>query len=151
MKLAALPLLRVLASLLACLSLSATAAAAASAPLDAKLAKYHTQAAKSGDGIVYLTSSQYDDLLAPSSPTSPRNYSVSVILTALNPKFGCKPCLAFDKEHKLVASQWWSKNRRSKQDQMRHVFAVLDFEKGQEIFRRVRPIKPRVQAVIKRY
>lgn len=121
------------------LPLLADAASSASS-LDSKLSKFHTLAAKSGDGVVYLNSAQYDELIGGSSASSPpRNYSVSVILTALNPKFGCKPCQAFDKEHKLVASQWWNRreNKKSKAEQMRHVFAVLDFEKGQEIFKRV--------------
>jgi len=106
--------------------------------LSGRALKFHNLAAKNG-GVVPLTSALYDEILAPSSAASgeQRDYSVSVILTALNPKFGCVPCRAFDKEHKEVAGQWWRRNKRSKATQAKHFFAVLDFEAGQEIFRRL--------------
>ena len=103
---------------------------------DPRVSKFHSLAAKHS-GVVLLTSSLYDELL---SPTTPRNYSASVILTALDPKYGCVPCRQFDKEHKDVARQWWSRNKRNKNEQSRHFFAVLDFEAGQDVFRRVSPI-----------
>lgn len=106
--------------------------------LTGRALKFHGIAAKNG-GVVPLTSALYDELVAPASTSGSdqRDYSVSVILTALNPKFGCVPCRAFDKEHKEVAKQWWSKNKRNKATQAKHFFAVLDFEAGQDIFRRV--------------
>ncbi|CAD6563727.1 MAG: oligosaccharyl transferase subunit ost3/OST6 [Cyphobasidiales sp. Tagirdzhanova-0007] len=100
---------------------------------DPRVSKFHSLAAKHS-GVVLLTSSLYDELL---SPTTPRNYSASVILTALDPKYGCVPCRQFDKEHKDVARQWWSRNKRNKNEQSRHFFAVLDFEAGQDVFRRL--------------
>lgn len=106
--------------------------------LSSRLSKFHQLASKN-NGIVPLTSATYDELIA-DSPSNTRDYTVSVVLTALNPRFGCHPCIAFDKEHKEVAQQWWNKaeNKKSKQKQMRHIFAVLDFEKGQDVFKRVR-------------
>ena len=105
--------------------------------LTPRQSKFHSLASKNS-GIVALTSQLYDELIL-DTPSNPREYSISIILTALNPKYGCQPCLGFDKEHKELARQWWNKseNRKDKTKQMRHVFAVLDFEKGQEIFKRV--------------
>lgn len=126
-------------ALLACSALSLSSCVAAAADnLSSRLSKFHALASKN-NGVVPLTSNLYDELLQ-DTPSDPRGYSVSIILTALNPKFGCQPCIAFDKEHKEAARQWWSKteNKKSKENQMRHVFAVLDFEKGQDIFKRVR-------------
>lgn len=124
-------------ALLACSAVSLCSSLVSGEELSSRLSKFHTLASKN-NGIVPLTSSLYDELIQ-DTPTSPRDYSVSIILTALNPKFGCQPCITFDKEHKEAARQWWikSENKKSKEKQMRHVFAVLDFEKGQDIFKRV--------------
>lgn len=117
---------------------SIQAASSSSQQLTPRQAKFHSLASKN-NGIVSLSSSQQYDELIQDTPSSPRDYSVSIILTALNPKYGCQPCISFDKEHKEVAYQWWTnkENKKEKVNQMRHIFAVLDFEKGQEIFKRV--------------
>ena len=44
-------------------------------------------AARSPTGVIRLNSESYDQLLAPD-----RNYSVSVVLTALPEQFKCQPC-----------------------------------------------------------
>ena len=46
-----------------------------------------TLAAQSKDGVIKLNSESYDDLLA-----SDREYSVSVVLTAMPAQFKCQPC-----------------------------------------------------------
>jgi oligosaccharyltransferase complex subunit gamma len=124
-------------TLLAYSALSLCSSLVSAQELSSRLSKFHSLASKN-NGVVPLTSATYDELIH-ESPSDPREYSVSVILTALNPKFGCQPCVAFDKEHKEAARQWWARaeNRKSKEKQMRHIFAVLDFEKGQDIFKRV--------------
>lgn len=120
---------------LTCLSalLLPLAACQTSSGEDARTSKFRNLAAKNG-GIISLTSSMYDEITA-STASSPRKYSVSVILTALNPKFGCTPCQAFDPQHKAVAKQWTVKNKSNKLGT--HFFAVLDFEAGQDVFRRL--------------
>ena len=100
---------------------------------DSRVTKFHALASKNG-GVVPLNSALYDELLAPNVP---RNYSASVILTALEPKYGCVPCRLFDKEHKEVARQWWNRNKKDRHEQSKHFFGVLDFEAGQDVFRRV--------------
>lgn len=46
-----------------------------------------TLASKSKDGVIKLDSQSYDDLLS-----ADRDYSVSVVLTALPAQFKCQPC-----------------------------------------------------------
>jgi hypothetical protein len=43
------------------------------------------------NGIIKLDSASYERLVS-SSPGSPRNYSVTVVLTALPEQFKCQPC-----------------------------------------------------------
>ena len=43
------------------------------------------------NGIITLDSASYERLIS-SSHSSPRNYSVSVVLTALPSQFKCQPC-----------------------------------------------------------
>lgn len=94
---------------------------------NAEVAQFH--AAEKG-GQIRLTSSSYDRLLS-----SPRNYSVSVLLTAMAPQFGCGPCAQFAPEHAAVAQAW--KSTKDKQGN-EHFFAVLDFMEGREVFAKVR-------------
>jgi len=49
------------------------------------------QANAAPDGIIKLDSAGYDKLVS-SSPSSPRNYSVTVVLTALPSQYKCQPC-----------------------------------------------------------
>jgi oligosaccharyltransferase complex subunit gamma len=49
------------------------------------------QANAAPDGVIKLDSAGYDKLVS-SSPSSPRNYSVTVVLTALPSQYKCQPC-----------------------------------------------------------
>lgn len=51
-----------------------------------RVAKFSALARKNG-GIVHLNSQTYDELTE-----APRDYSVSVLLTAMAPQFKCAPC-----------------------------------------------------------
>lgn len=53
---------------------------------DAEVRQY-AALAKAGGGVVKLDDRLYEDIIA-----GPRNYSVSIVLTALNPQFKCMPC-----------------------------------------------------------
>ena len=46
-----------------------------------------TLAAQSKDGVIKLNTESYDELLSPD-----REYSVSIVLTALPAQFKCQPC-----------------------------------------------------------
>lgn len=49
--------------------------------------KWRKLASESKDGLIKLDSASYDEMLA-----APRNYSVSVVLTALPVQMNCAPC-----------------------------------------------------------
>lgn len=51
-----------------------------------KLDKFR-QLAKKHSGLIPLDAAQYDELTS-----SPRDYSVSVVLTAMGPQYKCIPC-----------------------------------------------------------
>ncbi|KAK4701425.1 oligosaccharyltransferase complex subunit gamma, partial [Phenoliferia sp. Uapishka_3] len=111
--------------LLLSLSLPLLSLAAPSAA--SRLAKFSSLASKSPDGLIHLDSQLYDELTQ-----APREYSVSVLLTAMAPQFKCQPCVTFEPEHALVARQW---SKQQQHDQ--HFFAVLDFADGQLVYQRL--------------
>ncbi|KAI6248468.1 Magnesium transporter protein 1 [Erysiphe necator] len=61
----------------------------------------------------------------------PRNYSVAVLLTAMDPRFGCKLCHEFHPEWDLLSKSWI---RTDKQGETRLLFATLDFNQGRNTF-----------------
>ncbi|KAK1925155.1 hypothetical protein DB88DRAFT_488109 [Papiliotrema laurentii] len=88
-----------------------------------------TLASKSKDGVIKLDSQSYDDLLS-----ADRDYSVSVVLTALPAQFKCQPCHDFEPNFRAVASSW----RRMPEDvRKQHFFASLDFPDGGAIYQRL--------------
>lgn len=121
-----------LTSALSVLLLALTASAQ-----DSRVAKFSAIAAKNG-GVIPLNNQLYDELVGHgSAASSPRNYTASIILTALPAQFGCKPCRDFDKVHSELAKQWRVKSKKTKTADSTHFFAVLDFPNGQDVFRRV--------------
>lgn len=65
---------------------------------------------------------------------APRDYSVAVLLTALDARFGCGLCHDFQPEWDLLG---WSWTRGDKQDESRLVFGTLDFADGKSVFQSV--------------
>ncbi|ORX33868.1 putative dolichyl-diphosphooligosaccharide-protein glycotransferase [Kockovaella imperatae] len=86
-------------------------------------------AAKSKDGVITLDSASYEDILS-----EDRDYSVSVVLTALPQRFKCTPCHEFDPSWHRVANSW---NRISAPEKNHHFFAKLDFQDGEAVFRKM--------------
>jgi len=84
---------------LGALALSWLGCASAARTADAKVAKFSALAAKHG-GVIKLDSRLYDELSAWSvcdseltrAAATPRDYSLTVALTALGPQFKCAPC-----------------------------------------------------------
>ncbi|CAI2167983.1 14505_t:CDS:2 [Funneliformis geosporum] len=86
------------------------------------------EATRKNQGVVELDSSLYDEIIS-----APRNYSIAILLTALEPQINCVPCRDFDPEFRLVANGWlWSGN-----DPSRLYFGILDFKNGREIYARL--------------
>ena len=78
--------MRSLTSLALPLALLALISPSLASPSSEKLAKF-TKLARKSNGLLQLNSPLYDEIVA-----APRNYSVSVVYTALGGKYGCAPC-----------------------------------------------------------
>jgi len=77
-----------------------------------------------------LVDSLYDQLTA-----TPRDYSVAVLLTALDARFGCQLCREFQPEWEILAKSW---TKGDKQGDSRLVYGTLDFADGKNTFQSVR-------------
>jgi oligosaccharyltransferase complex subunit gamma len=76
-----------------------------------------------------LVDSNYEGLTA-----APRDYSVAVLLTALESRFGCQLCRDFQPEWELLSKSW---TKGDKQGKSRLVFGTLDFADGRNTFQSV--------------
>lgn len=65
---------------------------------------------------------------------APRDYSVAVLLTALDARFGCGLCHDFQPEWELLG---WSWAKGDKKQESRLVFGTLDFADGKGVFQSV--------------
>ena len=89
----------------------------------------YNQQQLSAAGPVKLNDKSYNDLTK-----APRDYSVAVLLTALEARFGCNLCNEFQPEWELLAKQW---SRGDKSGEGRLVFGTLDFGDGKSTFQSV--------------
>jgi oligosaccharyltransferase complex subunit gamma len=76
-----------------------------------------------------LIDSSYDRLT-----TAPRDYSIAVLLTALEARFSCQLCRDFQPEWELLAKSW---TKGDKQGESRLVYGTLDFADGKNTFQSV--------------
>ncbi|KAG0147771.1 hypothetical protein CROQUDRAFT_655784 [Cronartium quercuum f. sp. fusiforme G11] len=84
---------------------------------------------KAGKGVVPLNDKLFEELVA-----GPRNYSITVVLTALGSQFQCVPCQTFEVEYNLIAKQWAKQPQSIRES---HFFAVLDFKEGKGTFQKL--------------
>lgn len=82
---------------------------------------YHAKAAP-----VKLNDVSYKELTA-----VPRDYTGVVLLTALEPKFGCQLCRQFQPEWELLSRSW---TKGDKKGDSRVLFGTLDFSDGRDTF-----------------
>ncbi|KAF8251164.1 hypothetical protein K440DRAFT_579679 [Wilcoxina mikolae CBS 423.85] len=113
--------MRLLGSLLSLLAISPIAFAAG----DDKLAKLSQLFTKSKSGVIQLNNDLYNDIT-----TTPRDYTAVVLLTALDPKFGCMLCKEVQPEYELLAKSWQKQHKTG--DGL--LFSMLDFAKGRDTF-----------------
>ncbi|KAG8629493.1 hypothetical protein KVT40_003358 [Elsinoe batatas] len=106
-------------------SLLSLVASAAKQSGSEKFADYHSrQVSKSAP--LKLTDASYSKLTGP-----PRNYSTAVLLTALDPRFGCQMCHEFQPEWDLLVKSW---TKGDKKGESKVVFGTLDFLDGKGTF-----------------
>ncbi|KJE94234.1 hypothetical protein CAOG_04907 [Capsaspora owczarzaki ATCC 30864] len=87
--------------------------------------------ARSSSGLIKLDIAKYTSLMR----TAPRNYSVILMLTSLNPRQNCKPCSFGHAEFEVLASSWL----QSPEYQSGQLyFAVAEFESASEVFEKLK-------------
>lgn len=86
--------------------------------------------AKKGD-VIKLDGEMYTKLLR----TAPRNYSVVLMLTSLNPRQNCKPCVHVAQEFAVAANSW---RRSNKYVPSSLYFAIAEFDSSPEIFEKLK-------------
>nr|OQO21168.1 hypothetical protein B0A51_10911 [Rachicladosporium sp. CCFEE 5018] len=101
-----------------------TALAAKKAPSDS-FSKFQSKAL-SASAPVKLDDASYAELTK-----APRDYSVAVLLTALEARFGCGLCRDFQPEWDLLARSWM---KGDKQGEGRLLYGTLDFSDGKGTF-----------------
>ncbi|EHA58343.1 hypothetical protein MCOR27_002111 [Pyricularia oryzae] len=62
---------------------------------------------------------------------APRDYSISILLTAMDARYGCQLCREFQPEYDLLARSWL---KGDKKGDSRLIYAVLDFTDGKDTF-----------------
>lgn len=76
-----------------------------------------------------LDDSSYNDLTS-----VPRNFTLVVLLTAIEARFGCQLCRDFQPEWDLIAKSW---NRGDRSGSTRVLYGTLDFSDGKGTFQKV--------------
>lgn len=100
--------------------------AAKKTPAD-KFEQFHSKALSSAP--VKLDDSTYGQLTS-----TPRDYSVAVLLTAMEARFGCQLCRDFQPEWDLLAKSW---TKGDKKGESRLIYGTLDFLDGKGTFQSV--------------
>ncbi|KAI0143858.1 hypothetical protein F4776DRAFT_442562 [Hypoxylon sp. NC0597] len=98
-------------------------AAKKSSSLD-RYSEFYAQAQASSP--LKLTDASYKKLTS-----APRDYSVAVLLTAMDARFGCQLCSDFQPEWDVLAKSWI---KGDKNGESRLIFGTLDFSNGRETF-----------------
>jgi len=108
---------------LALAALSVTAVSARKASTD----KFDTYFAKQASSAPFeLDEKGYDELT-----TAPRDYSLAVLLTALDARYACGICREFDPEWKILGRSW---QKGDKTGENRLLLSTLDFDQGRNVF-----------------
>lgn len=91
--------------------------------------KFDTYLARKPSFPLNLDEKEYEELTG-----TPRDYSVAVLLTALDARFACELCRNFQPEWDIIGKSW---QKGDKKGQHRVLFTTLDFERGRNVFVRV--------------
>lgn len=94
-----------------------------------RFSEYHSKQLSSGSSLK-INDKSYDELTK-----SPRDYSVAVLLTAQESRFGCQLCNEFQPEWELLSKTW---AKGDKAGEGRLLFGTLDFVDGKNTFQSVR-------------
>lgn len=109
------------------LSLLPLLSTAAKKPTSDKFQRFHTRA-------LAATPLKLDDTSYAGLTSTPRDYSVAILLTALDARFGCQLCREFQPEWDLLSKSW---TKGDKKAESRLIYATLDFTDGKTTFQSV--------------
>lgn len=126
-KIAAMKLHSLLTALLIPIHTTFAARKSPSAGVD-RFLEYNAKQLSAG-GPLRLNDASYDALIK-----TPRDYSVAVLLTALEARFGCNLCNEFQPEWEMLGKQWAKGDREG---EGRLLFGTLDFADGRQTFQSV--------------
>ncbi|KAK5107291.1 hypothetical protein LTR62_001420 [Meristemomyces frigidus] len=115
--------MKVLQLMMALLPLGAFAAKKATS--GDRFQTFHAKQVSAG-GPVKLDDQSYNELTK-----APRDYSIAVLLTALDARFSCNLCNEFQPEWELLGKQW---TKGDKKAEGRMLFTTLDFLDGKATF-----------------
>lgn len=76
-----------------------------------------------------MNDNQWDELTK-----APRDYTVAVLLTAMDAKFGCGLCQEFQPDWEIMTKSWKNGDKKA---ESRVIFGTLDFEDGKNTFQSV--------------
>jgi oligosaccharyltransferase complex subunit gamma len=77
---------------------------------------------------------ELDDTTYNEITSTPRDYHVAILLTALEARFACILCREFQPEWDLIARSW---NKADQVDGIKMLFGTLDFNNGKNTFQKV--------------
>ena len=100
---------------------------AAKKPAASRFDNYHAQALSSAP--FEIDDAAYNDL-----SSTPRDYTVAILLTALDARFGCQLCKLFQPEWETLAKSWIKKDRKGEH---KVLFSTLDFANGRNTFQKL--------------
>ncbi|KAI0855932.1 OST3/OST6 family protein [Xylaria cubensis] len=109
---------------LVALPLGSFAAKSSSSSSADRFQTFHTQAVSSSP--IKLADASYKKLTS-----APRDYSVAVLLTALDAKYGCQLCGMFQPEWDVLGKSWV---KGDKSGESRLILSTLDFTDGRDTF-----------------
>jgi oligosaccharyltransferase complex subunit gamma len=95
---------------------------------EARFAEYHTKSLAS-------TPLKLSDVSYKSLTSAPRDYSLTVLLTAMDVRYGCQLCREFQPEWEILTRSWV---KGDKAGSSRVLFGTLDFSDGRDTFMSVR-------------
>jgi len=84
---------------------------------------------RSGSKPLELNDALYEEITS-----TPRDYHVAVLLTALESRFGCVLCRDFQPEWDVIARSW---SKAKKNEDMKLLLGTLDFSNGKNTFQKL--------------
>ncbi|MCJ1237662.1 oligosaccharyl transferase subunit ost3/OST6 [Varicellaria rhodocarpa] len=83
---------------------------------------------------LYSSPLKLDDAAYEHLASAPRDYTVAVLLTALEARYGCQMCRDFHPEWELIAKSWMKGDRRGSN---KVLYGTLDFADGKGTFQKL--------------